>query len=417
MSDSWKRASLLAFFILGSFVMGSAWVLVYNAPNRYAILCEKVYQHFYRRDEALEKFKIDCLNRSSYLKFYHSAKQIEIDIKNSFSILDSSHLEIKSPTETKAVWYGEVVVTGIEANYFDEYLIVTEVMSGSIAAEKGIRPGDIIESLNGELTNPEEVAKGSGEFALVRGKEKIVVALAARKANWLEEPRIKKVNEQQVYIRVDNFHPDYLEDKVISKLKFEISKSQKIILDLRKNSGGEVSTALRFLALFVEPSIRIARLEKVPRSSKVRHLPWQIGIETEIHKLGPDIGFNLFPLPLDIGESNASNTKDVSTSSSQKISVLIGPQTASMAEVVALVLREQRKALLVGLPTAGKVLVAKWFELPELGRDYFLTIPIYDFSMSQRIEGKGIVPDRVVVNSAKGAMQGADETFDSTVSN
>jgi carboxyl-terminal processing protease len=75
--------------------------------------------------------------------------------------------------------------------------------------------------------------------------------------------------------------------------------------------------------------------------------------------------------------------------------VLIGPYTNSAAEITAEVLKFHRRACVVGQKTAGNVLTARTFALPDGGQ---IEIPVKNYlaPSGRSLEGVGVVPDIVL---------------------
>jgi C-terminal processing protease CtpA/Prc len=94
------------------------------------------------------------------------------------------------------------------------------------------------------------------------------------------------------------------------------------------------------------------------------------------------------------------------------VAVLISPRTASAAEILAAALRDGRQAIIVGDRSAGQVLIARRFGLPDGGS---LTVPISTFmdARGRALEGAGVTPDWVVHSSKESVEQGRDAVLDS----
>lgn len=112
-------------------------------------------------------------------------------------------------------------------------------------------------------------------------------------------------------------------------------------------------------------------------------------------KLGANL---LFPQSTPIYfERGATGRRPISTDASTwryrgPLVVLIGPASASAAEITAAALQHAHRALIIGRRTNGSVLEARLFPLPDGGT---VQIPVDDVEMldGQRLEGKGVAPD------------------------
>jgi carboxyl-terminal processing protease len=87
--------------------------------------------------------------------------------------------------------------------------------------------------------------------------------------------------------------------------------------------------------------------------------------------------------------------------------LLIGPATASAAEITAAAVQDHERGKLIGRRTNGSVVSASKFDLPDGGR---IMIPVQDFRRldSRRIEGFGVEPDIWMLPSLDDVRQGRD---------
>ena len=89
------------------------------------------------------------------------------------------------------------------------------------------------------------------------------------------------------------------------------------------------------------------------------------------------------------------------------LAVLVGPMSASAAEVSSAALRYHRRALLVGSETAGAVLMSRGYPLPGGGR---VQVAIADWRATdgRRLEGVGVKPDLAVAQTLEAIRAGRD---------
>jgi carboxyl-terminal processing protease len=143
-----------------------------------------------------------------------------------------------------------------------------------------------------------------------------------------------------------------------------------LVLDLRRDAGGEERACRDVMGVLLGADQPIATLVE-----GARRTPW----------------------------TTASGTAPISA----PMAVLIGPATASAAEVVAANLQERGRAILVGGPTAGAVLQASVFPLLDGGS---LSIAERDVltPAGRRLEGVGVQPDRQAHQTLAAIRQGRD---------
>ena len=94
--------------------------------------------------------------------------------------------------------------------------------------------------------------------------------------------------------------------------------------------------------------------------------------------------------------------------------VLIGPRTASAAEITAAAIQDQGRGKLIGRTTNGSVVPGQWFDLPDGGK---MMIPVSDFVRinGRRIEGAGVEPDIWILPTLDDVRAGRDPTLERAV--
>lgn len=150
--------------------------------------------------------------------------------------------------------------------------------------------------------------------------------------------------------RVDNIL-DLLEIKYLNL------NNRTLILDLRDNMGGNVLLANKFLENFVcseEPIYYVENIEK--------------------KKYGVYINSHL-----------DNNTK---------IIIMVNSYTASSAELISLVLKNEKRAFIIGEITKGKGVMQKKI---KISHNLEILLPVYEYYTSKtKINNVGIIPDIVV---------------------
>ncbi|HEV8443776.1 MAG TPA: S41 family peptidase, partial [Steroidobacteraceae bacterium] len=87
--------------------------------------------------------------------------------------------------------------------------------------------------------------------------------------------------------------------------------------------------------------------------------------------------------------------------------VLIGPQSASAAEITAAAVLDNHRGLLVGRMTNGSVMESNYFPLPDGGT---AQIPVNDFvrGHDRRIDSVGVSPDIWILPTLDDVRAGRD---------
>lgn len=97
------------------------------------------------------------------------------------------------------------------------------------------------------------------------------------------------------------------------------------------------------------------------------------------------------------------------------LAVLVDGQSASASELVAGALQRRKRAVIVGVPTAGKGSVQRQIRLPD-GGVLKVTAGFYVGPTGEPLDERGVVPDRVLARSSSRTVQeGADPLTDSWV--
>jgi len=91
--------------------------------------------------------------------------------------------------------------------------------------------------------------------------------------------------------------------------------------------------------------------------------------------------------------------------------VLVGPTTASAAEITAAAVQDLKRGKLIGRVTNGSVMAGQWFDLPDGGR---MMLPTSDFVRGdgRRIEGAGVEPDIWVLPTLEDVRAGRDPALE-----
>jgi len=268
---------------------------------------------------------------------------------------------------------GNQVSLGIKStfNLNEGRLTVTEVLPNS-PAESILKPFDHIlridsQSLKGktlqELNSLLEGKEGSEVKLTVNRDVKIFDVTLTRRKFETETLIISRLTDEIALVEIKQFAA-----KLSDKLKDELAKLkdegfQKLIIDLRNNPGGVFAESLRIVELFL-PEKRIL-LRTFQRTQKLQNY----------------VSVNTKPFGFDIA-------------------ILVNPQTASSAEVLASALQDQQKALVIGTKTFGKGVFEKTFKLDNDFHVKFITGAMYS-PKGQSWQGRGLTPDFLIEQDGK----------------
>jgi carboxyl-terminal processing protease len=276
---------------------------------------------------------------------------------------------------------------GVYIQIVEGAVTVDAPIAGSPAEAAGLQPGDVLLAADGHpLTGltPDEAG------AVVRGPVGTTVRLTVQRPGT-DSPFEVDVERQKIEVPLVTYGLDpqtsvaviRITDfglKTTDELDAALERAQTdgavgIVLDLRDNGGGYVSTAQQVIGRFV-PADRGPALYEDDDPKEGNELD---GLE--IVGGGPEV----FDLPL---------------------VVLVNGNTASASEIVTGALRDYGRATIVGEPTFGKGVVQRVHDFPD-GSSLRVTFAIWLTPNGQPLEGVGIEP-QIPIAPAEHPVVGAD---------
>lgn len=327
-----------------------------------------------KRVEALTDFlqNFNIIDQNFFDKNYDLDKLLEGACRGAVKAIDKygNCLNKKDYlTKFEEDFVGEFGGIGIAIQKNKKDLVeVTEVFEGAPAYQV-LESGDIILEVNGESLENKDLAD---IVRLIRGPEgtevtlkiyrpktdKELVVKIVRKKIELPNVIFQSLNEDINYIRIFSFN------QKTSDLVYEAlskSKNAKIIVDLRNNPGGLVSSIKQVASLFLE------------NGGVIYIFRDRDGNEEKIFSENENFFKN-------------------------KIVVLINRYSASGSEMFAAAIKDNKRGLLVGEKTFGKGSAQSLFETlfgnpSVLKRVIILTTRRFLSPNGGAIEGEGIKPD------------------------
>jgi len=285
---------------------------------------------------------------------------------------------------------GEYVGIGIEAEVDGGRMQVIAVAEDSPAAQAGIEPGDVLVSLNGVaiggpggpgVTDVATRMRGVPGTALAlgfqhAGKGAVRHADITRAALRTETVRTRAAAPGVAWIRISSFEGRTAADLAAALATLDAGGAPRgIVLDLRNDPGGLVSSAVGVAGAFLAPGTLLfsARGRMQGAASTVTVAPRYYREPNQ-----PDV---LAGLP--------AWTRTV------PLAVLVNGSSASSAELVAGALQDHGRATIVGTRTFGKGSIQTVFPLSG-DSAVKMTVARYFTPRGQEIQATGITPDVVV---------------------
>jgi carboxyl-terminal processing protease len=306
----------------------------------------------------------------------------------------STFLEPASEAPVAEQMTGQYEGIGVWVERRSDALTIVGVFPGSPAAEVRLQAGDVIEAANGQTLVG--LAEEAG-LKLIRGPVGTKVRLTVRR-DGLPAPFDVNVERRGIVLPIVNYQVvgegqvawiqiSIFNDQTTRQLDEALKRAKDehvrgIVLDLRNNGGGWVTSAREVIGRFV-PADRGPALYEDDNAAESGGLRGQAILNG---------GEETFDTPLVI---------------------LVDGGTASAAEIVAGALRNYGRAELVGAPTFGKGLVQRVHDFDD-GSSARITSAEWMTPKKERIPEDGLKPD-IPARAAPGAPVGEDAQLDRAV--
>ena len=231
---------------------------------------------------------------------------------------------------------------GILVSMRNGHLTVIAPIEGTPASRLGMRPGDVIQTIEGEPTAAMSLDEAVGKLKGPKGTE-VDITIVRR---GLEEPLPLTVPRAEIpqttvryaymmtpevgYLRLTDFSRSTAEEMEEALARLRREGMKKLLLDLRSNGGGLLDQVVAVADMFLPAGSEIVATRGRLRDSSQEFLDDDDDPDPELD------------LPL---------------------VVLVNNGTASAAEILAGAIQDHDVGLIVGLPTWGKGLVQTVYNL------------------------------------------------------
>jgi carboxyl-terminal processing protease len=323
--------------------------------------------------EVLERVKQD------YVEPVNDHRLIENAIRGMVTNLDqhSQFLNAEEYEEVRISTTGNYSGVGLEVNMRDGHITVVSPLEGGSASQAGVRPGDVIQAIDGLKVDDHNVSEA---IARLRGRPGTHVGIAVAREGVAKplafdlvrgNVQVHSVRSQMLeagiaYVRISSFSETTFAD--MRRALAELRKAKKtdlkgLVLDLRNNPGGVLDAAV---------DVSDALLDS--------------GVIVTASGRGPEANFRHEARPGDLMEG-------------APIVVLVNGGSASASEIVAGALQDNKRATILGSQTFGKGSVQTVMPLSD-GEAIKLTTSRYFTPSGKSINGQGITPDVPSTQSA-----------------
>lgn len=313
--------------------------------------------------------------------------------------------------------------------------VFQDVHDGGPAAKAGIRPGDALLTVDGRSFRPPEhpfFALGSVASVEVigMGNERYTrsVSIPEVKAKRNQLPKVepvpivsaKNLEDGTGYLHIASY-PGAIGVEIardVSNAIASIGPSQRLIVDLRGNTGGGIGV-LRLMSLLTPGRVAVGSY-----SDGRMRTDGQASEDAFVFAAIPKSKAGLLPLATRFlfyksfrGLLHKRTSVSVLTEGlgrqpfHGRVVLLVNRHTTSANEMLLAFARQHQLAAIVGEPTPGRVLAGQKFRLPH---GYWVALPTgsYEAKDGNSIEGRPITPDVEVLFNVASARAGQDVQLD-----
>ena len=262
-----------------------------------------------------------------------------------------------------------------------------QVYKNSPAAEAGVKEGDILYKVNGRDVTSEEL---SDVVAEIRGEEGTTVELTVMRGADLREVTMevtrRKIAVETVssemkaenigYIRVTEFDKVTYDQFKAALNELNTQEMKGLVIDLRSNPGGSLSTVVDMLDLLLPKGIVVYTEDKNGKREEY--------------------------------SSDAEQVYD------GPLAVLVNGFSASASEIFAGAIQDYKAGTIVGTTSYGKGIVQQLLPLSD-GTCVKLTVSEYFTPNGRNIHGVGIEPDVEIEYEKDEEQEDADNQLDAAI--
>jgi carboxyl-terminal processing protease len=312
--------------------------------------------------------------------------------------LHDAHTRFNSPEQWRNFKKQQSVSPGFTVDQVEGKIVVTSVTPGSSAARAGIEPGMIVLALGGQPIEDHLAAirstriSSSSEQAthllvyrrLLAGPADTKLQVGLQRADG---STFDAMVTRQIYSALPNFSSyvlpsgnvylrfDGFQHSVSREFKDALQKyhhAPGIIIDLRKNGGGELVALLSIAGYFFDRKTLFVK--DSTRSGK---------------PLSEFAGLWKLPLRLYVGGHSDPLY-------SGPVAILIDARSASSSEVFAAGMQDTGRATIIGTQSCGCVLGIAKPRVMKGGAVLEMSEVLWFSPQGRKLEGTGVIPDKIV---------------------
>lgn len=345
-------------------------------------------------DELRQFSSVFSAIKNNYVEPVPDKKLISGAISGMLSDLDphSAYLDADAFKEMQSATQGEFGGLGIEVGTEDGMVKVISPIEDTPAARAGIRAGDVITKINDtstkglSLNDAVKMMRGPVKTPITltisrQGQAQPIVIKIVRDTIRVRSVRSKMLQDNIGYVRIAQFQEKTGVDLVRHLKELgEKGAPRGLILDLRNDPGGLLTSAIGVSAAFLKPDTLVVSTDGRAPDSKQKYLsnPADYARGEKDYLAGLPAWVKTVPMV-----------------------VLVNVGSASASEIVAGALQDHKRATIMGNRTFGKGSVQVILPISE-NTAIKLTTSRYFTPKGRSIQATGIMPDIVVADTAEG---------------
>ena len=266
---------------------------------------------------------------------------IDAALDRMLSVLDdySSYMDQSDSISFNNKMKGEYYGIGIEAlTLSGEGVLVVSVVENSPADSVGIKEGDIIKKVNNDDLTVKDASYFTSLVSITKDELKLEIKREERILNISVKPekviiksvtsnKFNVINKKIGYLKIKIFAANTATQFATELKKLEEEGIDSLIIDVRDNTGGYLSSVTTILEMFMEKDSILYKTESKTVTS--------------------------------IRKDNTEESRDY------PVSVLVNASSASASEVLAACFKENKNSDIVGNATYGKGTVQEIVEISE----------------------------------------------------
>jgi len=285
------------------------------------------------------------LIETGYVDSVNTAEIIEKTIPELLKNLDphTAYIPARNMQEVQEEMRGNFSGIGVQFSIQEDTVRVIEVVSGGPSSKVGILPGDRIVTVDDSLIAGVDV-QNETVLNLLRGEKNTTVRVGVVRKGYDEKlefeitrddiPLISvdvsyMIDDETGFIKVNRFAESTYDEFMQGMQNLNQSGMEKLIVDLRQNPGGSLSSVLQIVDEFLEKGEAILYTEGLNQPRKTYNA------------------------------SGRNTWKDV------KVYVLIDEFSASASEIFAGAMQDNDRGLVIGRRSFGKGLVQEQIPLMD----------------------------------------------------